>query len=1202
MSIQIGAYTLVEPRSRIFTNERLKLFSDTQSNLLEIASSCNETSILLDSIQIGTSNNSSNLIIKSLIYDESINRIADISKELATFNSSLFNFGGNVVVNSNITIIGNIINSQPIQTPSVVCSNIQLYSSSTNTIPFNISSNAIDIVNINTSTNRFIILPNVGIGTTIPEYKLHVQGSIKTNEGIYGSFISSNVGISTVQVYGNLNVNGSLTTTETFNLADTNIGLAGITINNTEYQQFSAFTVSQQGGAYPIAVVNAKNIDGTSNTVFGISSSGRTYIGVDLNDSVSTNLYEAASLSNAILTIALPYGYSNDNLLKTISYNTSNTMIVSSNAYIGIGTTVVNHPLHFHIQSNTNMLNNSLSNASTIGIYHKDMPNKFVMLATSNNTTVFSVDGSGTVCIGSNSAIYLGSNGNAIMNTVITSNIVLYNSLSVDSNVSFTGFGTIQGSNIYTSNIVGSNLTSSNIININGITTSNILTNTINSTINATFNNVFIAGTLSGQSLDPFQGESSSTYFSPAASNTGSVSHFKSSNVLISINSNYTAELAGAIAGNYNGVVQIRTYGFQNNPISAGVSVYGYDYSSMLVTANRPYYQLQRPNNITYNIGINNQNEMFFGTSNGSSANDYTLTSLKVASNAVTIGNSKTFMYANSNGSILVSTSGNTPLLTDTGGFEVIGTTYFRTTGDVAALFVNGTTGNVGIGKSDPSRPLDVTGNMIISGNVGIGTTIPLYKLHIQGNAYYNNSVGIGTTARKTLDVIGDVIVSSNIGIGTTLPKVSLDIIGSVLVSSNIGIGTTRINSYGLYVTGDTYVSGSLTVTNNVTAINIYGNLRGVANSAEVSSNALGLTGTPNIVVGTITSCNIITTNNCNINAGTGTVIASSLIGSNIIGNSITINSETIIGTLYTSNLIVSGSNTTINTYLLANSNVAIHNQTGLSPALSVYQSGLGSSYPVADFYDGDINTAVPALRVADGGNIGLGTTIPIAKLHVQGSGYFSTNVGIGTTLPIQSLHVQGNVYFSSNIGIGTTIPLARLHLVGDIISPTFTGLVAHFGTSTAPTGWLKCNGASISRTTFAPLFSVISTTYGVGVGTTSFQVPDLRGVFIRGWADNQTTYDSGRAFNSNIQAEGIKSHTHTGSTNAVGNHYHNVNYDDDISGGNSTAYESSGAGGIDGDYRTEDAGAHSHTLNIDSFGGTETRPVNMALLACIKY
>jgi len=366
-----------------------------------------------------------------------------------------------------------------------------------------------------------------------------------------------------------------------------------------------------------------------------------------------------------------------------------------------------------------------------------------------------------------------------------------------------------------------------------------------------------------------------------------------------------------------------------------------------------------------------------------------------------------------------------------------------------------------------------------------------------------------------------------------------------------------------------------------VTATNIYGNLRGVANSAEVSSNALGLTGTPNIVVGTITSCNIITTNNCNINAGTGTVIASSLIGSNIIGNSITINSETIIGTLYTSNLIVSGSNTTINTYLLANSNVAIHNQTGLSPALSVYQSGLGSSYPVADFYDGDINTAVPALRVADGGNIGLGTTIPIAKLHVQGSGYFSTNVGIGTTLPIQSLHVQGNVYFSSNIGIGTTIPLARLHLVGDIISPTFTGLVAHFGTSNVPTGWLKCNGASISRITYSPLFSVISTTYGVGVGTTSFQVPDLRGVFIRGWADNQTTYDSGRAFNSNIQDHALQDHRHT-----------TTDRGDLDSGGNKTALTGGGSGGNTGFVWAQTG------INVD----TETRPVNMALLACIKY
>jgi microcystin-dependent protein len=835
----------------------------------------------------------------------------------------------------------------------------------------------------------------------------------------------------------------------------------------------------------------------------------------------------------------------------------------------------------------------------------------------------------------------------------------------------------IQGSNIFAySNVLTSNLVTSNITNYANISTSNLITNTINSTNNAIFNNVYIGGTLSGNNLSPFLGQSDSSYFSPTASNTGSVAHFKTSNVLISINSNYSAELAGAIAGNSNGVLQIRTYGIPNNPISAGVSVYGYDYSSMLVTANRPYYQLQRTNGNTYNIGVNGTNELCFGISNVQ-ATDYTTTYLKIASNVVTIGNSKTLMYVNSNGSILVAASPavNTPLLTDTGGFEVIGTTYIRTTSGVGALYVSGNNGNIGIGNAnnEPKKTLDITGTMAVSGYLGIGTTIPLYSLHVQENAYYNNSIGIGTTARKTLDVIGDIIVSRNIGIGTTLPKAPLDVLGNMLVSGNIGIGTTQINSYGLYTTGDAYVSGSLTVTNNVTALNLYGNLRGVANSAEVSSNALGLTGTPNISVGTIVSSNINTNNN-NINVGIGTIIASTFIGSNIITNSITTSNISVIGTLYTSNLVISGSNTTINTYLLANSNVMIRNQTGLGPALSVYQSGLGSSYPVADFYDGDINTTIPSLRIADGGNIGLGTTNPVAKLHVQGIGYFSSNLGIGTTLSTQLLHVQGNAYFSSNVGIGTTIPLATLHVNGDIISPVFTGLVAHFATSNVPNGWLKCNGASVSRVSYPNLFAVIGTVYGVGIGTTSFQVPDLRGVFIRGWADDNATvrtnlYDSWkevatttinsatitaltdpatnyieagwivtssvagviptgttivsisttsavmsanatatnstqtliftRPFNSSIQADSYRSHTHTGTTSTNGDHYHSITYNNDNSGAGN-AYESANAGGSS--YRTENAGDHAHNFTTNATGGIETRPVNMALLACIKY
>lgn len=56
------------------------------------------------------------------------------------------------------------------------------------------------------------------------------------------------------------------------------------------------------------------------------------------------------------------------------------------------------------------------------------------------------------------------------------------------------------------------------------------------------------------------------------------------------------------------------------------------------------------------------------------------------------------------------------------------------------------------------------------------------------------------------------------------------------------------------------------------------------------------------------------------------------------------------------------------------------------------------------------------------------------------------------------------------------------------------TGTVLPFAGSTAPTGWLLCFGQAVSRTTYANLFAVIGTTYGAGNGTTTFNLPDLRG------------------------------------------------------------------------------------------------------------
>lgn len=61
-------------------------------------------------------------------------------------------------------------------------------------------------------------------------------------------------------------------------------------------------------------------------------------------------------------------------------------------------------------------------------------------------------------------------------------------------------------------------------------------------------------------------------------------------------------------------------------------------------------------------------------------------------------------------------------------------------------------------------------------------------------------------------------------------------------------------------------------------------------------------------------------------------------------------------------------------------------------------------------------------------------------------------------------------------------------------------GAILAWTTASAPTGWLECNGAAVSRTTYATLFALISDDYGAGDGSTTFNVPDLRGEFIRGW------------------------------------------------------------------------------------------------------
>jgi microcystin-dependent protein len=81
-------------------------------------------------------------------------------------------------------------------------------------------------------------------------------------------------------------------------------------------------------------------------------------------------------------------------------------------------------------------------------------------------------------------------------------------------------------------------------------------------------------------------------------------------------------------------------------------------------------------------------------------------------------------------------------------------------------------------------------------------------------------------------------------------------------------------------------------------------------------------------------------------------------------------------------------------------------------------------------------------------------------------------------------------------------------------ISGIPSGIIMPYGGTSAPSGYLDCDGSEISRTTYADLFTAIGTTWGVGDGVNTFNVPDLQGAFLRGaGANNTETMADGNPF-----------------------------------------------------------------------------------------
>jgi len=277
------------------------------------------------------------------------------------------------------------------------------------------------------------------------------------------------------------------------------------------------------------------------------------------------------------------------------------------------------------------------------------------------------------------------------------------------------------------------------------------------------------------------------------------------------------------------------------------------------------------------------------------------------------------------------------------------------------------------------------------------------------------------------------------------------------------------------------------------------------------------------------------------------------------------------------------------------------------SSNIGIASSTMAATIPTTT-WDGDI-TMPPGRAISSGGSSFGSSGISLGGGASAG----------GTTILPGGIQIGGT-------GAGNSVVVASdLGPVSDAATEAAPpGVISYTAASSAPTGWLKANGAAVSRATYAALFAAIGTDYGTGNGSTTFNVPDLRGYHIRSLDDGRGV-DSGRVRGS-TQADQNKSHnhggatggqsadhTHSGTTNAgSADHAHGVPYGISTIG-SSTAFVRSASGpsgyinsaGMSANHYHEfftNGTSTNHTHTISAEGGTETRVKNVALLAIIKY
>jgi hypothetical protein len=454
----------------------------------------------------------------------------------------------------------------------------------------------------------------------------------------------------------------------------------------------------------------------------------------------------------------------------------------------------------------------------------------------------------------------------------------------------------------------------------------------------------------------------------------------------------------------------------------------------------------------------------------------------------------------------------------------------------------------------------NVTGTVITSGDTGTVTSTMIADGTIV-NGDINASAAIVDTKLATIATAGKVSNSATTATSANTANaiVARDASGNFTAGTITGTTTNCSRSVlaGNGITGGGALSADVTLT-----LGTPGSLTGItANAVTTTSHTHAITVDLGVTGGT-TAGPIITSS-----AGTDATIPSA---SGSASGIVTTGAQTFAGVKTFSSTItgsITGNAATVTTNANLTGDVtSVGNATSIAAGVIV-NADINAS---AGIVDTKLATIATAGKVSNSATTATSANTASAIVARDASGNFTAgtitaNLGGTPTAP------------TAAAGTSTTQIATTAFVDTAVAAGGAPGAIIFFARNTAPTGWLKANGAVISRTTYADLFAAIGTTFGVGDGSTTFGIPDLRGEFPRGWDDSRGI-DSGRAFGS-AQADAFESHTHTMRNTAA----------DNLNTG--TFIKTI-------DYITN-TGTSSTT---GATGDTETRPRNIALLACIKF